>query len=49
MKLSEILRQLADTIQSYEEYDPAEVTPDNPVVEPDNCEIDTIMKLSGIG
>jgi hypothetical protein len=34
MKMSEILRIIADTIEPLEEYDPAEVTPDNPVEDP---------------
>jgi hypothetical protein len=31
MRMSEILRMIADTIEPLEEYDPTEVTPDNPV------------------
>jgi hypothetical protein len=35
MKMSEILRIIADTIEPLEEYDPAEVTPDNPAEAPE--------------
>jgi len=32
--MSEILKIIADAIEPLEEYDPAEVTPDNPVEDP---------------
>ena len=34
MKMSEILKIIADAIEPLEEYDPTEVTPDNPVEDP---------------